>query len=228
MSVDDKRFTSSKLKKYNGTSGEPIYVAYKDRIYEVTESKLWKGGKHMGIHRAGEDLTQGFENAPHGKEMLLRFPVVGTLASEDIPPASLAKRVASFHPHSIVVHFPIALSTVVPLFSILYLLTGSPQFEAASYYILLLAALSAPIGGLSGVFSWTVSYGARRSKNFRRKISLSIALTLLSITLSVWRTLAPEVLLSKNSLSYAFFILQLFLAVVAGALGHIGGMIIFS
>lgn len=228
MSVDDKRFTSSELKKYTGIDGEPIYVAYKEKIYEVTESKLWKGGKHMSIHRAGEDLTKSFENAPHGKEMLLRFPVIGTLAQEDIPPTSLAKRVASFHPHSIVVHFPIALSTVVPFFSILFLLTGSPQFEAASYYILLLSALSTPIGGLSGVFSWTVSYGARRSKNFRRKISLSVVLTLLTVILSVWRTLVPDVLLSKNSFSYVFFLVQLFLAVVAGALGHIGGMIIFS
>lgn len=51
MGVDDKRLTPTELKKYDGTDGMPIYVAYEDRIYEVTESKLWTGGKHMGITR---------------------------------------------------------------------------------------------------------------------------------------------------------------------------------
>ena len=125
-------------------------------------------------------------------------------------------------------HFPIALSTVVPLFSILYILTGVTQFEAASYYLLLLATLSAPVGGLSGMFSWTVSYGAKRSTNFRRKIGLSIALAVISFTLSVWRTLIPDILLSQSGLSYIYVLMQLSLALVAGALGHIGGKIIFS
>ena len=228
MDVDDKRLTPSELKKYDGTNGTPIYVAYEDAIYDVTESQLWKEGKHMGIHQAGNDLTKGIENAPHDKEMLLRFPVVGTLIPEEDPQTSLAQRVASLHPHSVVVHFPIALSTVVPLFSILYILTGVTQFEAASYYLLLLATLSAPVGGLSGMFSWTVSYGAKRSTNFRRKIGLSIALAVISLILSVWRTLAPDILLSQSSLSYIYVLMQLSLALVAGALGHIGGKIIFS
>ena len=228
MDVDDKRLTPSELKKYDGTNGTPIYVAYEDAIYDVTESQLWKEGKHMGIHQAGNDLTKGIENAPHDREMLLRFPVVGTLIPEEDPQTSLAQRVASLHPHSVVVHFPIALSTVVPLFSILYILTGVTQFEAASYYLLLLATLSAPVGGLSGMFSWTVSYGAKRSTNFRRKIGLSIALAVISLILSVWRTLAPDILLSQSSLSYIYVLMQLSLALVAGALGHIGGKIIFS
>lgn len=120
------------------------------------------------------------------------------------------------------------MSTVVPLFSILYILTGVTQFEAASYYLLLLATLSAPVGGLSGMFSWTVSYGAKRSTNFRRKIGLSIALAVISFTLSVWRTLIPDILLSQSGLSYIYVLMQLSLALVAGALGHIGGKIIFS
>ena len=228
MDVYDKRLTPTELNKYDGTNGTPIYVAYEDAIYDVTESQLWKEGKHMGIHQAGNDLTKGIENAPHDKEMLLRFPVVGTLIPEEDPQTSLAQRVASLHPHSVVVHFPIALSTVVPLFSILYILTGVTQFEAASYYLLLLATLSAPVGGLSGMFSWTVSYGAKRSTNFRRKIGLSIALAVISLTLSVWRTLAPDILLSQSGLSYIYVLMQLSLALVAGALGHIGGKIIFS
>jgi len=228
MGVDDKRLTPTELKKYDGTDGMPIYVAYEDRIYEVTESQLWTGGRHMGIHQAGSDLTESIEDAPHDRETLLRFPVVGTLIPEEALRVSLAQRVASLHLHSVVVHFPIALSTVVPLFSILYILTGVTQFEAASYYLLLLATLSAPVGGLSGMFSWTVSYGAKRSTNFRRKIGLSIALAVISFTLSVWRTLIPDILLSQSGLSYIYVLMQLSLALVAGALGHIGGKIIFS
>lgn len=228
MSVKDKRLTPSELKKYDGTNGRPIYVAYDDRIYEVTESRLWAEGKHMGIHQAGKDLTKGIEDAPHDKDMLLKFPVVGTLIPEEAPQTSLAQRVASLHPHSVVVHFPIALSTIVPLFSILYILTGTTQFEAASYYLLLLATLSAPVGALSGMFSWNVSYGAKQSHNFRRKIGLSVTLVVISLTLSVWRTLTPDILLSQTGPSYIYVLMQLSLALVAGALGHIGGKIIFS
>ena len=228
MDVDEKRLTPSELKKYDGADGMPIYVAYEGRIYDVTESRLWTGGRHMGIHQAGNDLTKSIEDAPHDRETLQMFPVVGTLIPEEAPQATLAQRVASLHPHSVVVHFPIALSTVVPLFSVLYIVTGANQFEAASYYLLLLASLSAPVGGLSGVFSWTVSYGGKRSTNFRRKIGLSVALSAISLALSVWRTLVPDILLSRGGLSYVYVLMQLVLAIVAGALGHIGGMIVFS
>ena len=41
--------------------------------------RTWRNGKHQVIHEAGEDLTEALAKAPHGIEMLLRFPVIGKL-----------------------------------------------------------------------------------------------------------------------------------------------------
>jgi len=39
----------------------------------------WKDGKHQALHMAGRDLTNSLKDAPHGVDVLKRFPVVGTL-----------------------------------------------------------------------------------------------------------------------------------------------------
>lgn len=74
-----KEFTKEELKKHDGKEGRKAYVACDGNIYDVTDSFLWKGGKHQVTHLAGEDLTVELERAPHGVDFLKRFPVVGKL-----------------------------------------------------------------------------------------------------------------------------------------------------
>jgi len=74
-----KIFTKEELARYNGKNGAPAYVAYKGKVYDVSSSFHWSGGKHQVLHNAGEDLTDGFEKAPHGAELLEKFPMVGRL-----------------------------------------------------------------------------------------------------------------------------------------------------
>ena len=76
---DMKKITRKELKGYDGTGGRPAYIAYRGQIYDVTESFLWKGGKHQALHLAGTDLTEELDKAPHGEDMLSRVQVVGTL-----------------------------------------------------------------------------------------------------------------------------------------------------
>lgn len=74
-----KKFTLDELAKYNGKDGNPIYVAYKGKVYDLSESELWEEGDHQGLHEAGKDLTKDMENAPHDPDELERFPIVGEL-----------------------------------------------------------------------------------------------------------------------------------------------------
>jgi len=72
-------FTKEELAKFDGKDGRPIYVAYNGKVYDVSKSSLWDGGEHQGMHTAGGDMTQDIMDAPHEKDVLERFPMVGEL-----------------------------------------------------------------------------------------------------------------------------------------------------
>lgn len=67
------------LARFDGRDGRPAYLAYAGKVYDVTDSFLWRDGRHQALHRAGQDLTEALGQAPHGPELLERFPVVGIL-----------------------------------------------------------------------------------------------------------------------------------------------------
>ncbi len=126
-------FDPESLSKNNGKDGRPVFVAHKGRIIDVSASKLWKTGIHMNRHPAGHDLTADIEAAPHGPEVLDRYPQVGTLATTDGAdrslPESLERLLERFpvlrrHPHPMVVHFPIVFAISPVLFYLLYGITG--------------------------------------------------------------------------------------------------------
>ncbi len=75
-------FTPSELKKYDGKNGRRAYVACNGIVYDVTESFLWKNGKHQALHEAGRDLTEEIKEAPHGEEFLKKFPIVGRFVND--------------------------------------------------------------------------------------------------------------------------------------------------
>ena len=79
MKKGKKNFTKEELKKYNGKDGRPIYFGYKGKVYDATNSFLWKNGQHQVLHNAGQDLTEALKDAPHGESLLERLPVIGIL-----------------------------------------------------------------------------------------------------------------------------------------------------
>jgi len=79
-----KVFTAKDLAQYNGKNGKPAYVAYKGKVHDVTDSFLWKDGRHQVLHSAGIDLTHAIEQAPHSGDELAKFPVVGILQETSI------------------------------------------------------------------------------------------------------------------------------------------------
>ncbi len=81
------RLTLAELAAFDGEDGRPAYIAYRDTIYNVNASKLWKKGHHMMRHQAGTDLTDILDQAPHGEDKILAMPVVGTLVQQTSTPA---------------------------------------------------------------------------------------------------------------------------------------------
>ena len=73
-------FTEEEPAQYNGKNGNPAYVVYNGKVYDVSASFLWKDGTHQVLHSAGVDLTDALDQAaPHGGDVLQKFPVVGIL-----------------------------------------------------------------------------------------------------------------------------------------------------
>jgi len=79
----ERKFTLEELKQYDGRDGRPAYIAYKSKVYDVSDSFLWIGGDHQGQHEAGKDITNEMRFAPHGEEMLEKVKQIGVLEASE-------------------------------------------------------------------------------------------------------------------------------------------------
>lgn len=75
---DLPEYTRSYLALRNGQDKPEIWIAYKGLIYDVTQSRLWKKGKHYE-HWAGQDLTDELKDAPHTESVFEKFRTIGRL-----------------------------------------------------------------------------------------------------------------------------------------------------
>ncbi len=73
-----KEFTREELSKHDGRKSKDIYVAYKGKVYDVTDSGSWMDGEHYA-HEGGLDLTEQMDDASHGDEVFEGYKVVGEL-----------------------------------------------------------------------------------------------------------------------------------------------------
>jgi predicted heme/steroid binding protein len=80
MKIDMPIFTKSQLALRNGQDRNEIWCAYNGNIYDLSNSRLWRAGKHHE-HWAGQDLTDELVDAPHSASVFDRFEVVGFLNS---------------------------------------------------------------------------------------------------------------------------------------------------
>jgi predicted heme/steroid binding protein/uncharacterized membrane protein len=205
------------LAEFDGKDGKPIFIAHGGKIYDVSGSKMWKGGSHMRRHHAGADLTLDIQAAPHGTEVLERYPQAGTLKSAVSAEAPLPEGVKRLmerfpmlrrHPHPMTVHFPIAFMMAAPLFTLLYLLTGSQSLESTSLHCLGAGLLFLPIVILTGLLSWWVNYLGKPSTSVYVKVILSSILFVFAIVVFTWRVAVPDVLHSSGGLFYILLLLS--------------------
>jgi len=93
VAPSDGVFDPGSLAGFDGKDGRPAYVAYEDRVYDLTGLKLWKNGMHMK-HLAGSDLTEtdALPKAPHGEEKLKPLRVAGTFDATRAPAKTFAQK----------------------------------------------------------------------------------------------------------------------------------------
>jgi predicted heme/steroid binding protein/uncharacterized membrane protein len=81
--VDIGDMSKSQLAQFDGKDGRRSLIGFNNKIYDVTDSKMWKSGNHMMRHNAGEDLTNILSQAPHGAESIEKMPVMGNIIADD-------------------------------------------------------------------------------------------------------------------------------------------------
>ncbi|KOB75153.1 Uncharacterized protein OBRU01_07951 [Operophtera brumata] len=72
-----KRFTRSEVAAYNGKNNSPVYVVYKDSVYDVTKYTnesdsnfllQHPGGPEVILDEAGTDATKAFDEVGHSSD----------------------------------------------------------------------------------------------------------------------------------------------------------------
>jgi len=184
--------TIDELKKYDGKNGAKAYIAYKNVVYDVSDSPLWSGGEHEGEHHAGVDLTEELAHAPHGSEVFKELPVVATLEGttktqedrSDAPQPLKSKLRAwykKYHPHPATVHFPIALHLFATGMDVLFLITPTKAYALGVFYSFFVATVMGFVAMIPGILSWWINYDFSMARAFVIKLVVSIITLLLGL-----------------------------------------------
>lgn len=231
-----KEINSDELAKNNGKNGTPAYIVHGGSVYDVTESKLWKGGIHMQIHRAGGDLSAEIQAAPHGTEVLERYPRIAVLKKEDAPERAMPKTASRLltrfptlrrHPHPMTVHFPIVFMFSATLFTLLFLLTGIGSFESTALNCLGAGLIFTPVAMATGYYTWWLNYQARPLRPVTIKQTLSMLLLGIEVIAFIWRITVPDILSSFRLASAVYLMLLCSLFPLVAVIGWFGASLTF-
>lgn len=233
-----KEFSSEELNGNCGKEGKPSYVVYDGKVYDVSDSKLWKGGMHMRRHQAGADLTTDIQAAPHGPEVLERYPKVGILKKAEADELGtplpgliglLLKKNPFFrrHPHPMTVHFPIVFMLAAPFFLALFLLTGVRAFETTAFHCLGGGVLFTVVGITTGLITWWYNYMGKMMTPIAVKLPLSLVMLTVSTAAFVWRFNDPQVMIDPRGIRLLYPLLVLALAPMVSIIGGYGATMTF-
>ena len=233
-----QEFEIAELEKYDGSDGKPVYVAYKGKVYDISDSKLWRKGLHMKRHHAGRDLTTDIQGAPHESDVLERFPQVGTLKKERAEiaeleiPRSLAWLLEKIpmlrrHPHPMTVHFPIVFAFTTTVFNILYLIFGIKSLETTALHSLGAGILFTVVAILTGLYTWWLNYMAKPLRAVNIKLTFALILLAVQIVTFIWRLKVPHVIESIQGVNLVYVLLILSLFPIVVVIGWFGAFLTF-
>ena len=226
------------LEQYHGKDGKSAYVAVDGKVYDVSESRLWKNGIHMNRHHAGHELSDSFEAAPHGKEVLQKFPEKGTLKKvQKEPEMPVPKWIAKFlnaypffkrHPHPMVVHFPMTFFITASLFLLwYYIFNPVPSLIDAILYMHILGTISLPFAILTGWLSWKVNYLGKPIGYITRKIILTGIVVVFDVIVLITFIQQPEILISPQGMQLLIPIFIISYLPIVSIIGHHGGQLVY-
>lgn len=231
-------FDSDSLAKHDGKEGRQALVAVDGKVYDVTGNRLWKNGAHMNRHQAGTDLTEAIAASPHGRDVLGKIQAKGTLAKEtEVKPPFLPGWLITFldaypffkrHPHPMVVHFPMAIFIIAPLFLAWYYLINPAQgLLDAVFYLYVLGTLSLPAAIGTGILAWLVNYSGKRNPIIIRKTVFSVLLLVFDVIIIAALIFRPAILQNPAGWEKLVSVLIFLCMPLVAIIGEHGGKLVF-
>lgn len=224
------------LKEFDGKDGKPIYIAHDGKVYDVSNSKLWKNGSHMRRHNAGQDLTTEFQSAPHGTEVFERYEQIGVIEKQEEAKREMAEGLSRIlelfpvltrHPHPMTVHFPIAFMFAASIFNVLFLATGVKSLEVTALHCLAAGILFTPIVMITGLFTWWLNYMAKPIRPVVVKLWLSTTMWVTAMIVFTWRVTVPDILDHFRAESVVYLALVLAFIPMVSVVGWFGAKLTF-
>lgn len=130
------------------------------------------------------------------------------------------------HPlHTMVVHFPIALTGAALFFVLVVIFRRSEMLEQAAFANIALAAVSTIVAGITGMRDNIDIYDGV-APNSGAKITLAITLLIITTLLAIIRWRKPDVFYSSGRVLYVAGFFVSF--AIAAALGFLGGVILYG
>ncbi len=232
-----KRFTIEQLKGHDGGDNRPVLIAVGGNVYDVSLSRRWAAGVHMNRHRAWADLTNDIKAAPHGLDVLARFPLIGTVAEASPELTGVRASVETWlarhpffrrHPHPAIVHFPLGLLVAAPLLAVFARLFNSPATEWASFCCLVIGVAAVPPAIATGYVTWWLNYEFASSTLILRKRALAWLALFLGVALVFIRAfLMWEPFSHPIAQQLGFFLGLALLSLITAYIGYLGGKLTF-
>jgi uncharacterized membrane protein len=135
--------------------------------------------------------------------------------------------ITQVHPlHTLLVHFPIALTSAAFFFILLAVLRKSDILEKVAFANISLAAVSTIVTGAAGYMD-NLKYYNGNATNYKAKIVLAIILFLVTSLIAIIRWRNPE--LFHNRKTKLIYVLAYFVSfVLVSVLGFLGGVIVYG
>jgi uncharacterized membrane protein len=130
-----------------------------------------------------------------------------------------------FHPHPMLIHFPIGSLFLGAVLQFFFLVTNDSSLENAAFYAFIFGTLfELPAIG-SGILSWWLNYNSALTSIFKKKLLFSIILISTSCFIVVTRFFIADFSFQTNILSLIYNILIICNVPILAILGYYGGKI---
>jgi uncharacterized membrane protein len=128
--------------------------------------------------------------------------------------------------HTLLVHFPVALTAAALFFILVALLRKSDTFEKIAWANISLAAVSTVVAGAMGIVDNLKYYGGH-APNYMTKIILAVILFVLTTVIAIVRLRTPN-LFHKKPGKWIYVLGYLVCFLIVSVLGFLGGVIIYG